>query len=78
MEEYRSAARRLVATLNALEAQILECLVRGISAKDTAALIGIRLEDVERSRTSMMEKLNARSCADAVRVGLYAEVDLLD
>jgi FixJ family two-component response regulator len=76
--EHRFVAMRLVATLDTTETQIPECLVRRISAKDTGALIGICGEKVERSRTSMMEKLNAKSSADGVRIGLYAGIDLLN
>lgn len=69
-------ARRLVGTLDATELQILHCLVRGMSEKGTAELTGIQLEDVGRSKASMMKKLKATRSADAVRIGLYAALDV--
>ena len=77
LEEHHVAARRLVGTLDITELQVLECLVRGMSEKDTTALTGIPAEDVKRARVSITQKLNARTTADVVRIGLYAGADLL-
>jgi len=48
-----------------------------MSKEDTAALIRVRLEDVQRSQASMIGKLNEGRTADAVRIGLQAGLDLL-
>lgn len=75
MEEYRVVAKRLVGALDATELLRLACFVRGMSARGTAASMGVSVEDVELYRASMMKKLDARRTADAVRIGLYAGVD---
>lgn len=76
MDDDQVVARRLVGILDATELQILHCLVRGMSVKGTAVLTGIQLEDVVRSKASMMKKLKAKRTADAVRIGLYAALDV--
>jgi len=77
LEDYEIAARRLVGTLDTTELQVLRCLVNGMANKDIAVATGSSIEDVERVRATMMKKLNAMRTADAVRIGLYAGVDLL-
>jgi FixJ family two-component response regulator len=76
LEEHRVSARRLVGTLDASELQVLKCLVQGMSGKGTAVWACMAADDVERSRAAVMSKLNAKRTADAVRIGLYAGVDL--
>jgi FixJ family two-component response regulator len=76
LEEHRVSARRLVGTLDASELQILKCLIRGMSGTGMATWTGMAVDDVERSRAAVMRKLNAKRTADAVRIGLYAGVDL--
>lgn len=76
LEEHRDSARRLVGTLDANELQVLKCLVNGMSGRGTAIWAGMAPDDVERSRAAVMRKLNAKRTADAVRIGLYAGVDL--
>jgi FixJ family two-component response regulator len=76
-EDHQAVVERLVGSLDATERQVLECLVSGMSKKHTAALLRIRLEDVEHSQASMMNKLSAATTADAVRIGLEAGLHLL-
>jgi DNA-binding CsgD family transcriptional regulator len=78
LKEHVAVASRLVGALDATERQSLACLVCGMSVNDSAAFLGLPVEDAERHRASMMKKLNARRIADAVRIGLYAGVDLED
>ena len=75
LENSRAAARRLVATLDATELQVLHCLVRGMSVRQTATMAGLDAEHIERVRATMMQKLSARTTADAVRNGIYAGID---
>ena len=75
MADSRTVARRLIDRLDATERQILRYLIRGTSNKDIAARMGIGLENVETDRATMMEKLQAKRTADAVRIGLLGEVD---
>jgi FixJ family two-component response regulator len=76
LDDHQAVARRLVGTLDATELQILHCLVRGMSEKGAAALTGVRLDELRRFTSSMMKKLKATRTADAVRIGLYAALDL--
>ena len=75
MADSRTVARRLIDRLDATERQILRYLLRGTSNKDIGARMGIGLENVETNRAIMMEKLQAKRIADAVRIGLLGEVD---
>lgn len=77
-EERRSAAMCLVGKLDPMEILVLVGLVRGMSNKAIAAGAQIDLEDAERFFSSLMNKLKASRVADAVRIGLYAEVDRPD
>lgn len=77
LEDYEIIARRLVGTLNTIELHILRCLVSGMSNKDIAVEAGISIAEVERVRATTMKRLSAVRTADAVRIGLYAEVDLV-
>jgi two-component system, LuxR family, response regulator FixJ len=74
----RAYAKRLVGGLNVLELQILRCVVAGMSGRDIATAKGIGLAEAEDLRISMMRKLQARTTADAVRIGLLADVDWAD
>lgn len=47
-----------------------------MSNKDMAVVEGISITEVERVRATTMKKLNAMRTADAVRIGLYAGIDL--
>jgi FixJ family two-component response regulator len=76
LEDHEILARRLVGTLNATELQVLRCLVGGMSNKHICGVAGLSMAEVERARAAMMDKLNARRTADAVRLGLFAGVDL--
>jgi FixJ family two-component response regulator len=75
LEDQQILARRLVKDLDAAEEQILRFVVRGLSDRQIAAATSSDWENVRRFRASLMMKLNARTAADAVRIGLYAEVD---
>jgi hypothetical protein len=49
-----------------------------MSGRDIATAKGIGLAEAEDLRISMMTKLQARTTADAVRIGLLADVDRAD
>lgn len=76
MEDYEVVARRLVGALDGIEFQILECMVRGMSNREIAEQMGIEPETLERFRSSMMTRLNAKRASDAVRIGLHAGLDM--
>ena len=71
-EELCPSSMRLIETLDPLEERVLACLVWGMSRRNIASSVGLRMEEVERSFQSMMGKLQAGHIADAVRVGICA------
>lgn len=75
-EQLRVAAKARVDTLTRREREVLVHLVRGMSNKDMAQELGISPRTIEIHRGHMMGKLRARSASDAVRIALYADVDV--
>ncbi|WP_207540312.1 response regulator transcription factor [Sabulicella rubraurantiaca] len=71
----RSAETRATAQVSALsprEKEVLECLVQGMANKVVAHKLGISPRTVEVHRANLMDKLNARSLPELVRIGLAA------
>jgi two-component system, LuxR family, response regulator FixJ len=66
------AARDLLATLTPRERSVLDKLVQGRSNKITAHDLGISPRTVEIHRAHIMDKMNARSLSDLVRISLAA------
>uniref|UniRef100_UPI00140C8AB5 LuxR C-terminal-related transcriptional regulator n=1 Tax=Altererythrobacter segetis TaxID=1104773 RepID=UPI00140C8AB5 len=64
----------LIAALTATERQILSALVQGRSIKSIAMMLSLPLDETESARDVLMEKLSARTVADAVRIGLLARI----
>lgn len=73
--ERQREARAKVEGLSARERDVLSHLIRGWSNKDIAKLLDISPRTVEVHRANMLEKLNARSSSEAVRIGIYAGLD---
>lgn len=72
----QARARGLVAKLSPREVEVLSGVVAGESNKRIAESLGISPRTVEIHRANMMRKLNASSTGDAVRVALYAGLDI--
>jgi FixJ family two-component response regulator len=70
--EYQQAANRgaLMAKLTAREAQVLERIVAGRLNKQIADDLGISIKTVEAHRANIMEKLNANTVADLLKIAL--------
>ena len=70
--EYQSAANRgaLMARLTLREAQVLERIVAGRLNKQIADDLGISIKTVEAHRANIMEKLNANTVADLLKIAL--------
>ncbi len=71
----RPAAPKLP-PLTARELAVLTALVQGQSNKEIARELGISHRTVEVHRASMMVRLGARNLAEAVRIGLAADLGL--
>ena len=70
--EHQSAANRgaLMARLTLREAQVLERIVAGRLNKKIADDLGISIKTVEAHRANIMEKLNANTVADLLKIAL--------
>jgi two-component system response regulator FixJ len=68
----KAEARKLVSTLTPREHDVLEGLLAGQSNKVMAKELGLSPRTVEIHRANMLNRLNARSTSDAVRVAIYA------
>jgi FixJ family two-component response regulator len=70
--DYQLAANRdaLMAKLTSREAQVLERIVAGRLNKQIADDLGISIKTVEAHRANIMEKLNANTVADLLKIAL--------
>ena len=70
--EYQNSASRdaLRAKLTSREAQVLERIVAGRLNKQIADDLGISIKTVEAHRANIMEKLNANTVADLLKIAL--------
>ena len=69
--QQQSASRdALLAKLTAREAQVLERIVAGRLNKQIADDLGISIKTVEAHRANIMEKLNANTVADLLKIAL--------
>ena len=70
-EHQQSASRdALLAKLTSREAQVLERIVAGRLNKQIADDLGISIKTVEAHRANIMEKLNANTVADLLKIAL--------
>ena len=70
--DYQHAANRdaLMGKLTARESQVLERIVAGRLNKQIADDLGISIKTVEAHRANIMEKLNANTVADLLKIAL--------
>jgi len=70
--DYQSSVARdaLMARLTLRESQVLERIVAGRLNKQIADDLGISIKTVEAHRANIMEKLNANTVADLLKVAL--------
>lgn len=71
--ELRQADAEKLSRLTLREREVLEHAVRGLHAKEIAALLDISPRTVEVHRTRIMEKLEVRNIAELVRFAVAAE-----
>ena len=73
-DHQQSASRdALLAKLTSREAQVLERIVAGRLNKQIADDLGISIKTVEAHRANIMEKLNANTVADLLKIALGAQ-----
>ena len=75
--QHQEAASRdaLLSRLTTREAQVLERIVAGRLNKQIADDLGISIKTVEAHRANIMEKLNANTVADLLKIALGAQVE---
>ncbi|NMM09234.1 MAG: response regulator transcription factor [Polaromonas sp.] len=74
-DHQQSASRNaLLAKLTSREAQVLERIVAGRLNKQIADDLGISIKTVEAHRANIMEKLNANTVADLLKIALGSNV----
>jgi two-component system response regulator FixJ len=69
-----AAAAQRIATLSPREREVLEGLVGGRSNKEIAFDLGISVRTVEVHRSRMMERLDVRQFAEAIRLAVLARL----
>lgn len=72
LKQQISAAERAVRALSVRQLQVLRGLLEGGSNKQIARDLGISPRTVETHRRCLMERLEARTVADAIRIAIYA------
>ena len=72
--ERHEQALKLVEALSQQEQRFLAELVNGRSTNAIAAMLSLAPHEAERAKQVLMDKLYAKSTADAVRTGIYANV----
>lgn len=75
LESVTQIARTLLARLTAREWEVLNCLIAGCSNKVVASQLGISPRTVEVHRARVIEKLEAGSLVDLVRIALAAGIE---
>lgn len=68
----RAAVAARLVRLTARERQVMDLVVTGISNKQIASRLGISKKTVEAHRAKVMEKMQAKSVVDLVRLALAA------
>lgn len=71
----RAGAELAVSKLDKGELQILALLVQGESPRSIAIRLGAEVAEIKARQASLMQKLSARTTADAVRLALLAGID---
>ena len=75
LRQHQEQASRdaLLSRLTTREAQVLERIVAGRLNKQIADDLGISIKTVEAHRANIMEKLNANTVADLLKIALGAQ-----
>jgi DNA-binding NarL/FixJ family response regulator len=70
----KCAGRTTLAQLTERECQVLPCLARGLSTKETAAVLGIRPKTVDVHKTRLMAKLGVHDRATLTRLAIREDL----
>jgi PAS domain S-box-containing protein len=71
-------AKALISTVTPRQRDVLVFLIRGLRNKQMAGLLGIDEKTVKMHRARLLDRLNAPTSADAIRIGVEAGLQLND
>ena len=71
----RMRAADLVARVSSSERRVLDLIVDGHSLIKIADELALSLEEMVLIKTALLRKLEAKTTADLVRIGLYAQAE---
>ncbi len=72
----RAAALEAVSSLSVREREVLSLAIEGHSNKSSAKVLDLSPRTVEIHRANAFKKINARSVAEAIRIGVEAELSV--
>lgn len=78
IEQYEANAKAAVSSLTPREYEVLKGMVDGLRNKQIAFDMGISIRTVELHRVHVMEKLNAKSLSDVLKISIAAGFDYID
>jgi len=70
-DDHRRSVQERFQSLTPREREVMDCVVRGLANKVIAMDLDLSQRTVEIHRARVMEKMNARSLADLVRMSLF-------
>lgn len=71
----RMRAADLVARVSSSEHRVLDLIVDGHSLAKIAGELGLSLQETVLIKAALLRKLKAKTTADLVRIGLYAQAE---
>lgn len=78
IEQFEANAKAAVSSLTPREYEVLKGMVDGLRNKQIAFDMGISIRTVELHRVHVMEKLNAKSLSDVLKIAIAAGFDYVD
>lgn len=75
LEIYRAKAKDIVSKLTPREHEVLQGLVEGLRNKQIAYNMGISIRTVELHRVHVMDKLEAKSLSDVLKIAIAADYE---
>lgn len=78
IETFKSKAQKSVSSLTPREYQVLNGMVEGLRNKQIAFSMDISIRTVELHRVHVMEKLEAKSLSDVLKIAIAAGFDYMD
>jgi two-component system response regulator FixJ len=78
IDDFNAYAREMIASLTPREHEVLEGMVEGLRNKQIAYDMNISIRTVELHRVHVMEKLNAKSLSDVLKIAIASGFSYVD